>query len=393
MAYAEKRGKGPAPWRARFKLPNGKWDSEPGFPTKAAALDYGRAQETDVRRGDWRDPERGRQSFADWSARWVKAHDVAGSTMDRYRSILRINLNPRWDTTALADIKPIDVKGWIQDLESHYKPSTIGQIRGLFLMILDDAVSEGLIDINPASVGRRRGKWVDTAKQEKTWASAEDVIRIAENVRLLAGQWSYVLVILAAYTGMRWGELVGLEREYIWFDGKALRVEWQLMQRDDGTFEKLPPKYGSRRTLLLPPFLTVLLRDFLATLPEDQIYLFLRPDGCHPRRQWFNESVFKPAIAGREASSRGKSMPRLDAVPDAAGMTPHGFRHGHKVWIDEDGATRVAAAARMGHRLRGVEAVYSHVSRPMEAAIVAALQRRWEAACRPDSGHGSLAVL
>lgn len=37
MAYAEKRGKGPAPWRVKYKLPNGTETSESGFETKAPA--------------------------------------------------------------------------------------------------------------------------------------------------------------------------------------------------------------------------------------------------------------------------------------------------------------------------------------------------------------------
>jgi hypothetical protein len=38
MAYAEKRGKGPQPWRVKYKLPSGTETSESGFETKAAAL-------------------------------------------------------------------------------------------------------------------------------------------------------------------------------------------------------------------------------------------------------------------------------------------------------------------------------------------------------------------
>ena len=33
MAYAEKPGKSPHPWRVKYKLPNGKEDSQSGFPT------------------------------------------------------------------------------------------------------------------------------------------------------------------------------------------------------------------------------------------------------------------------------------------------------------------------------------------------------------------------
>jgi hypothetical protein len=51
VAYAEKRGKGPAPWRVKYKLPSGQDASESGFATKTAALAWGRGQEARIREG------------------------------------------------------------------------------------------------------------------------------------------------------------------------------------------------------------------------------------------------------------------------------------------------------------------------------------------------------
>jgi hypothetical protein len=44
VAYAEKRGKGPRPWRVKYKVPGGE-ASESGFETKQAALVWGQDQE------------------------------------------------------------------------------------------------------------------------------------------------------------------------------------------------------------------------------------------------------------------------------------------------------------------------------------------------------------
>src|SRR5437899_2606866 len=60
MAYAEKRGKGPAPWRVKYRLPSGQETSESGFETKAAALAWGRDQEARIREGRWADPDAGK---------------------------------------------------------------------------------------------------------------------------------------------------------------------------------------------------------------------------------------------------------------------------------------------------------------------------------------------
>ena len=66
MAYAEKRGKGPRPWRVKYKIPGGE-ASQSGFETKQAALGWGRDQEAKVRAGTWTDPGAARSGSANGS--------------------------------------------------------------------------------------------------------------------------------------------------------------------------------------------------------------------------------------------------------------------------------------------------------------------------------------
>lgn len=376
MAYAEKRGKGDYPWRVKFKKPDGTWDSASGFATRDAALDHGGEQEADVRRGIWKDPERGNLLFKVWAERWIRAQNVSSLTLERYRSRLRVHLVPAWGEMPLNKIRPSEVEAWAVTLTA----GTVSTVRGQLSTMLEDAVFEGLLDSNPAQRRKRRGRYKRRAKAEKVWVYEADVLRVATNLRALRGEWAFVLTVLAAFTGMRWGELIGLKREFVWLDQGAVRVEWQLVEHDDGSFEEKPPKYESRRTLRIPPFLVALLGDFLASLPEGQVHLFLGPKGAHPRRSAFGTLAFAEAVNGREATYNGSKVrkPAAPAVAGAAGLTVHGLRHSHKVWVDEDGAPHVAAEERMGHTVPGVQGVYSHTSAAMEQAIVDALQARWE---------------
>ena len=69
-------------------------------------------------------------------------------------------------------------------------------------------------------------------------------------------------------------------------------------------------------------------------------------------------------------------------LPVLRGLTPHGLRHGHQTWMDEDGIPDVLKTERMGHELPGMHGVYGHVSPAMRANLRAALQERWESALR-----------
>jgi integrase len=66
-------------------------------------------------------------------------------------------------------------------------------------------------------------------------------------------------------------------------------------------------------------------------------------------------------------------------LPVLHGLTPHGLRHGHQTWMDEEGIPEVLKTERMGHEMPGMQGVYGHVSPAMRADLKAALQERWEA--------------
>ena len=65
-------------------------------------------------------------------------------------------------------------------------------------------------------------------------------------------------------------------------------------------------------------------------------------------------------------------------LPVLTGVTPHGLRHGHQTWMDEDDIPEALKTERMGHEMPGMHGVYGHVSPGMRADLKAALQERWE---------------
>jgi integrase len=71
-----------------------------------------------------------------------------------------------------------------------------------------------------------------------------------------------VELITMHYTGMRWGEVTGLEASNI--KPGSIRIWWQLAEVN-GVFIKILPKYGSRRTIDIPPFLWDLISAHLCT--------------------------------------------------------------------------------------------------------------------------------
>ena len=149
--------------------------------------------------------------------------------------------------------------------------------RSLLITILGDAVHAGKLDRNPAErrKGRRgrkraRGRAPARAAQDSTAnvITPLQALCLAERCALLSGRdIDFVMNVFAAWTGVRWGELMAVEG----WDGKdsplqlaengiaTYAVDWQLREIE-GVVCKSAPKDGSYRVLDLPPFLADLLR-------------------------------------------------------------------------------------------------------------------------------------
>jgi integrase len=377
MAWIEQTGK--TSWRVRYPRDDSTYGSESGFHTRKAAEDYAHDLDTDRRRGTWLDPAGAKRPLADWATIWIKTLDVEPRTEENYRRYLRRQILPRWGTTALGDITPLAVTEWWKDLRRRYAASTIAGIRTVFSMMLDDAVDERLIPTSPVHHHRRRGRRRDHASTptERVWAMPEHVTRIAEQATMRGGPSAGLLVITAAWTGCRWGELAGLQRDHLDLDRGVLVVD-----PDTGALHESasrlwlgPPKTpASARTITLPPFLITLLREYLEVAPGS--FVFTSPLGCRLRRSTFDRRVFRPAVDGDH---------RHGLHPVRPGLTFHGLRHSHKTWLIADNIPEIAQAKRLGHHLtnRLVE-VYSHVAPEIETRLLHSLEQRWHQAHQPQ---------
>jgi hypothetical protein len=181
------------------------------------------------------------------------------------------------------------------------------------------------------------------------------VVRIAEQAGMLGGRIAYVLIITAAWTGCRWGELVGLHRSQLDLDHGLLTIDpflGALHECGHRRWLGTPKTPSAARRIPVLPFLVQLLREHLDSHPFE--FVFTTPSGTWLWRSTFIRRVFRPAVDGH--SRKGTDTVRR-------GLTFHGLRHSHKTWLIADQIPEIAQARRLGHRLdnRVVE-TYSHVA-------------------------------
>lgn len=358
MAWAEKRGDG---FRVRYRLPDGSLFTENGFASREEAENRARDVESDQRRGRFVDPRLAQTRFGDWVREWVQAHDVSAVTWATYDSHLRNHILPRFADTELGELTRMVIKVWAKQLRRSLGERSVADVIGLLSRILGEAVDEGLIGSNPC----RKLRLTTGDQAERPHATAAQITSMATRV----SPDNAALIVTAAYTGLRWGELTGLQWTRVDTTNGEIRIDARdgALHEVGGRLTLGPPKTpASVRTVHLPPFLSGLLDHHHDRHPTAR-FVFTGGDGALHRRSNFRRRVWLPALHG------DTSRPRIN--PD---MHFHDLRHTHKTWLIEDGVPEVLQHKRMGHKFRGVMGVYSHVTQPMIDAMLAGLQRRWE---------------
>jgi len=362
MAWIEHRG---GTYRVRYRLDDGTIFTEPGFRTRGEADDRAADVESDQRRHRFTDPRLAQTTIDEWIRCWSDAHHVTATTWGTYDSHIRNHILPRWSGTPLGDIQRIAVKGWVnQTLRATLSDKSCQDILVLFSMILGEAVDEGLIGANPC----RRLRITFTKRPERPHATPDEVAALAARMP----SDTELMTITAAYTGLRWGELAGLQWIRTHLDS-CPRIEvdpkFGALHEVSGRLELGPPKtVASARTVHLPPFLAALLSAHHDSDPTAR-FVFAGTLGGLYRRSNFRQRVWQPALAGDPE----RGWPPLNRE-----LHFHDLRHTHETWLVEDDVPRVLRLQRLGHKRKDIDDFYSHVTDAMRDRMLDALQRRWE---------------
>jgi integrase len=163
------------------------------------------------------------------------------STLTDYQNVIDHDLIPYFgESTPVENITTIDIEAFKDVLLARVSHRTAQKVLAILHGILSRAKRKGWIDRNPAldaeKVTVRRSDDFTVLSVEEV----EAVARAAESDQLAS------LIRVAAYTGLRMGELLGLRWARVDFAGRVLRVERNYVNGEEG-----PPKSHRKRSVPL----------------------------------------------------------------------------------------------------------------------------------------------
>jgi integrase len=345
-------------WQARYRGPDGLMRPAPEtFERKGDAARWLSEIETEIGKGEWRDPERAEQLVTEYAATWIKERaGLRPRTVELYEGLLRRQVAPYFVGVTLAKIdnNPAAIRAWRAALlSSDVSVSVAAKAYRLLRAVLHTAVDDDVIRRNPCRI---KGADQEHAAEPPT-LTAGQVAALAARMppRLVA------LVLLATYASLRWGELVALRRSDLDLDAATVKVERTQVELGGRITEGRPKSAAGRRTVAFPPALVPLLRKHLAAYvgEEPASLIFTGPTGARLRRNNFGKLVgWRDAVAAIGAS----------------GLHFHDLRHtGNGFAAKVPGTTLRDLMARMGHDSARAAMIYLHGSPGADRVIADAL--------------------
>lgn len=297
-------------------------------------------------------------TFKDFVEIWKRDYgtkDLAPGTYARYVRILETRILPYFGKFKLDKIKATDIMKFYDMLENDTQIKRLKNNRGerlskplskktilehhrLLRAMLHKAVYWQLIANNPAE----RVQPPKTKKPKRRYYDDEQCKLLLENLENQELKYK-VAITITIFTGMRLGELLGLEWTDIDFNNGIISINKSSQYLcDKGIFTKTPKTDSSIRDVAVPTFVISLLSEYKLWYDEQKaLYgelwinsdrLFVQNDGkpMHPSTisKWFVKFI------------KECGLPEISF---------HGLRHTNATLLISQNIDVAVVAARLGH--------------------------------------------
>lgn len=409
MPFVEQRGnKFRVKWWAGEYLENGKkkYEGESGFDDYETAYDFGLDREYEVRHGKHLPKQRGDILMRKYALEvWLPDQDLRSESVKRYRSMITAQVNKEWGRRHVGEIDTPEYISWKNRLNAKVARKELSQtyvddILMIFGMLMIDAVNRYKYRTEtPVPLATpRRGRFTKKKRggKKKRPLAIGPVYQLAVNAYTVWGYTGWVYIWHAAFTGMRPGEMYGLQKTYTashwpacepdrelraesierYTQMPATRVEYQH-QWVDGAPALTDPKYESHRTLVNAPFLTAMHKALDAAHASP--WLFPAMGGGPLLSARFDRDYWYPIRDGADERDARRDFlrPAIPAVKEFEALPIYRLRHWMRECLEEEGHSVTAIETRMGHEVAGVQGLYSNLTIKMERDIIEAQQLRF----------------
>lgn len=350
-------------YRALYTGPDGRRHKAPTtFTTIQDARGWLSVQQADIIRKAWSPPEAipaAKGTFTDYSKRWMARRQLKDRTREHYDKLLDDRIKPTFGTLPIAAITAEDVEKWHANEAARNKPTMTAHAYSLLNTVMNDAVKDRVIPFNPCVI--RGAGYAKRAKRIKP-ATLDELAIIVEN----SPERYKLMVLLAAWCALRFGELTALTRADVTLGRNAdgglvtgsVEVSKGVVRAGKERKVTTPKSDAGDRTVAIPPHLLPIVDAHLAehVAKAPSALLFPAVSGSYLAPGAFYRGYYK----AREAAGRDD-------------LRFHDLRHTGAVLAASTGATLAELMNRLGHSSPAAALRYQHVVDGRDREVAAML--------------------
>lgn len=297
-------------------------------------------------------------TFGSYASAWLAGRQVAGRpikarTREHYQAILDDHLIETFGNRQLASITPRDVREWYASTLTD-RPTMRSHAYSLLRTILGSAVNDELAETNPCRItGAGRARRVHKIRPASVEELAVLTGAMPERLQLM--------VTLASWCALRFGETVELRRGDIDLSQEVIRIRRAAVRTKGGTFEVTTPKSDAGvRDVAIPPHIIPQIADHLSRFVDakSDSLLFAAQHGGH----------LQPSTLMRHWYKARKAAGRDD-------LRWHDLRHSGAVLAAATGASLAELMARLGHSTPQAAMRYQHAAQGRDREIAVLLSK------------------
>lgn len=184
-------------------------------------------------------------------------------TENEYHRKYGLYIQSAFGRKPIDQIRPSDLAKWQNKLLEHLAPSSVKKVRSVFQSIMEDALMDGIIAVNPFS--RVKAPRTEEMRLKKPF-SKEEIFAILLDVP----ESMQCFFAIGFFTGMRTGEIIGLKWEDINWDERLIGIR---RSRRMG-METVPKTKSSIRDVEVIDVLWPYLLKHRELSRENSVYLF-----------------------------------------------------------------------------------------------------------------------
>ncbi len=279
---------------------------------------------------------------------WLKGKkpNISERTYESYEMIIRAHLIPELGRIDLSKLQPLTLEKYKTDkLESGLSNRTVQYHLSVLSQALKAAVKLQLIHRNPVDAI----EMPRVPKKPAKFLTPDQALHLLEVARKYR---EYPVIYFALHTGMRLGEILGLQWESVDLENKQVHVRTQLQYVKGEGLKLLDilKTDSSHRTISISKPVA----DFLSGMEKISDYVFCIPESKRPESKRHKGKPFDPTNFDN----------RFAKIAEEAGLdiTMHSLRHTHASILLASGEQLNVVQERLGHeRASTTSDIYTHV--------------------------------